>query len=70
MSKKIVEEKAVDKECQYSIVMAVVKRAKELRRIAKDKNVSLAEIAAVNTTYIKPLTVALEEFKNGKFKKA
>ena len=65
MSKKIVENNAIDKDCQYSYVMAVVKRAKELRRMARDKNVPLNEVATINTTHIKPLTVALEEFNAG-----
>ncbi len=66
MSKDITEKRAVDKNCQYSVVMAVVKRAKELRRVTKEKNIPLDDISVVNTTYIKPLTVAFEEFKFGK----
>ncbi len=66
MSKDITEKRAVDKDCQYSIVMAVVKRAKELRRVTKEKNIPLDEISVVKSTYIKPLTVAIEEFKLGK----
>jgi DNA-directed RNA polymerase subunit K/omega len=66
MSKNITEKRAVDKDCKYSYVMAVVKRAKELRRVTKEKNIPLDEISVVKTTYIKPLSVALEEYKFGK----
>lgn len=66
MSKNIMEKRAIDKKCQYSIVIAVVKRAKELRRVTKEKNIPLNDISVAKTTYIKPLTVALEEFKIGK----
>lgn len=63
--KNIKEEKALSMDCKYSFVMAVVKRAKELRRLAKEKNVPFNEIATVKTNYIKPLSVALEEFNVG-----
>jgi DNA-directed RNA polymerase omega subunit len=66
MQKSIRGKKVTNMDCKYSFVMAVVKRAKELRRLGKEKNVPLNEIAIVQTTHNKPLTVALEEFNSGK----
>ena len=61
-------ERVVTPNCKYSFVMVVAKRAKKLRREAKDKNVSLSEIATVKTTHTKPLTIALQEFNAGNIK--
>lgn len=65
MEKSINEKRALSEDCKYSYVMAVVKRAKQIRRRAKEKNIPLNEIATVKTNCTKPLTVALEEFNAG-----
>jgi DNA-directed RNA polymerase subunit K/omega len=65
MEKNINEERALSKDCKYSFVMVVVKRAKQLRRKAKEKNIPFDEIATVKTNFSKPLSVALEEFNVG-----
>jgi DNA-directed RNA polymerase subunit K/omega len=68
MVKEIKAEKAVNEDCKYSYVMAVSKRAKELRRLVREKNVPLDEIATIKTAHTKPLSVALEEFNSGNIK--
>lgn len=65
MEKEINERRALSMDCKYSYVMAVVKRAKQLRRKAKEKNIPFDEVATVKSNHIKALTVALDEFSAG-----
>ena len=65
MTKSYGEKRAVSMDCKYSYVVAVVKRAKEIRRESKEKNLPIGDIATVKTSHVQPLTVALEEFDSG-----
>ncbi len=60
--KDIREKVTLDRNCKYSMVMAVANRAKELRREAREKNVSHEEIDSTKSPFAKPLTIAYEEF--------
>lgn len=65
MEKNINEIRALSTDCKYSYVMAVVKRAKQIRRKAKEKNIPFDEVATVKSNHIKALNVALDEFNAG-----
>ncbi|MFQ5646880.1 MAG: DNA-directed RNA polymerase subunit omega [bacterium] len=49
------------KKCKYSLVMAVVKRAKELNRIARQRNLSVKEVSYSDYNLSKPVPLALDE---------
>ncbi len=52
---------------KFELVIAVAKRSKQIAREAKAKGLSPAEVALVNSSkHIKPTTLALEEFLQGK----
>lgn len=52
---------------KFELVMAVAKRSKQIAREAKAKGLSCAEVSLVSSSkHIKPTTLALEEFLQGK----
>lgn len=63
--KEIHRKMTLDRNCKYSMVMAVAKRAKELRRAAKESNIPVQEMTVLKTYHAKPLTIAQEEYIAG-----